>query len=432
MRQPYHKIVLIVPPSPWLISDRDIPMMGPLCLSAYLKQYGRCDVDVCDLSSLDMKDWYIPVGDIYGVTGVSPQFIYMRDIIEIIKARENKPVIVGGVHATVYPDHIFKYTKADACVLGDGEEVLYRIMKGDDWISIPGVKTREMEVDFFAYPFRDLSDLPYPDRKAIDYFSYLVPRTFNYMYPEAKREGSIITGRGCPSNCAFCANKKISGNRIRLMDPLRVVNELGHMVYHFGVEVVNFLDDTFIINKKRVHTICSLIKQRIPNLKWFCLTRADCVDQELLLDMKSAGCLSLAIGFESGSDRILRLMNKGITIEQAKAGIKEISSSGLLINGQLIVGFPTETDEDVELTAKFIKESPEVDTFGLHVFQPFPGCDVWEHPDKYGIEIDKETDFSDYHTIGRHDGLYSHDPVVDARYRYLKDIIGDRSRELRK
>lgn len=97
----------------------------------------------------------------------------------------------------------------------------------------------------------------------------------------------------------------------------------------------------------------------------------------------------------------------------------------------MIVGFPTETDEDIELTAKFIRENPEIDTIGLHIFQPFPGCDVWENTEKYGIEIDKDTDFSDYHTVGNHQGDYSSDPVLDARFKYLHDIIGNRSRELR-
>jgi len=193
--------------------------------------------------------------------------------------------------------------------------------------------------------------------------------------------------------------------------------------------MVNFLDDTFILDKKRVYRICQLLKP--SGLKWFCLTRADCIDRDLLLEMKSAGCLSVAIGFETGSDRLLQLMNKKITVAQARECVKVVSSTGLMINGQLIVGFPTEGLKDVHLTEQFIKDNPEVDTFGLHMFQPFPGTDVWDHPDKYGITIDRDTDFSDFHTIGRHDGKYHNDPVLDARYRYLKSVLGDRSRELR-
>jgi len=416
----YNKIVLIIPPSPWLISDRDIPMMGVLYLSSYIKSKGF-DVSVCDLSGLEEKDWYIPVGDIYGVTGVSPQFVYMKRIIEKLKEREpDKPVIVGGVHATCLPNHVLENTMADACVVGEGEAILARIMDG--WEPIINNSVYQGSPMYL-----DLA--PMPDRGAIDYFSYLTPRTFGYM-ANVRREGSIITGRGCPFACRFCASKTLYGGTTRFHSPARVAAEMAVMRDSYGVEMVNFLDDTFILSKGRVASICRLLEPM--GMKWFCLTRVSDPDTGLFLKMKDAGCLSLAIGFESGSNRILEKMNKKATIEQAKTFIKDVSKTGLMINGQLIVGFPGETDEDVELTAKFIRETPEVDTFGLHVFQAFPGCDVWNNPDKYGAVIDRNTDFSDYHTIGRHDGRYHKDDVIDGRYRYLKSVIGDRSRELRK
>lgn len=422
------KIVLIIPPSPWLISDRDIPMLGVLYLTSFLKKHNK-EVVVCDLSGLEEENWYIPVGDMYGITGVTPQFVYMKKIIGILKERDmSRPVIAGGVHATVCPDHILNNTLADACVVGEGEDALLRIVNGEKWGTIPGIKTRA----FYNGRSNILTDLDvcYPDREAIDYYSYLVPRTFGYM-ADVKREGSIITGRGCPFNCSFCGSNFLYGGRVRFNSPLHVIRELTYLYDRFNVQMVNFLDDTFILDKKRVSDICDLISQRIPFLKWFCLTRVDRTDETLLVKMKKAGCMSLAIGFESGSDRILGLVNKKATVEQASACVKAVSKIGLMINGQLMVGFPTETDADVEMTAKFIRNHPEIDTFGLHVFQPFPGCDIWNNPDKYEVSINKDTDFSDYHTIGKHDGSYHKDPVINDRYLYLKSVIGDRSRELR-
>jgi len=422
--KPIKKLVLIVPPSPWLLSDRDIPMLGPLYIAEYLKR--ECEVAVCDLSGLTEDQWFIPVGDMYGITGVSPQFVYIKKIIGILKDREPlKPVIVGGVHATVYPDHILKNTSADACVVGEGEIPMMLMARGTDWQGINGIKTRDYQVggiQLFAI------DGLMPDRKAIDYYSYLAPRTFGYM-ANVKREGAIITGRGCPYSCSFCASKKMHGGKVRFNSARDVIKEFLYLRDEFGVEMVNVFDDTFILDKRRLYEICHGLKD--SGLQWFCNTRVDCIDRELLLEMKAAGCLSVAVGFESGSPRLLKLMNKKATIEQARECVKVVSSTGLMINGQLICGFPTETDEDVELTEKFIKDNPEVDTFGLHMFQPFPGTDVWENPGKYGIEIDKDTDFSDYHTIGKHDGAYHKDPVLDARYRYLKSVVGNRSRELR-
>ena len=425
MMRKFDKIVLIIPPSPWLISDRDIPMLGILYVAGHVKDI--CEVTVCDLSSIPEEQWFIPVGDLYGITGVSPQFIYIKKIIELLKGREpHKPVVVGGAHATVLPNHILDNTMADACILGEGEISLADIIIGEDWQTIAGVRTRNKEGiiskgnPYFCH---------HPDRKAIDYYSYLVPRTFGYM-ANVKREASIITGRGCPYSCAFCASKKMHGNQVRFTPSYVVINEFLYLRNEFGVEMVNVLDDTFILDKKRVYEICQGLKGQ--GIKWFCLTRADCVDKELLIEMKKAGCLSLAIGFETGSDRLLKLMNKRITVEQSRECVKIASEAGFMINGQLMTGLPTETDEDVELTKKFIEDNPEVDTFGLHMFQPYPGTDIWDHPEKYDIVIDKDTDFSDYHTIGKHNGKYHKDPLLDARYRYLKSVIGNRSRELRK
>lgn len=418
------KLVLIIPPSPWLISDRDIPMLGVLYLAAYVKPL--CEVVVCDLSGLPEKYWFIPVGDLYGITGVSPQFIYIKKIIELLKGREpHKSVIAGGVHATVLPEHILNNTLADACILGDGEVALSNIIRGDDWKDIENLQTRNCK----GIICNGLPHVFHPDRRAIDYYSYLVPRTFGYM-ADVGREASIITGRGCPYSCAFCASKKMHGNKPVFNPAHAVVDEFLQLRDEFGVEMVNVLDDTFILNKKRVYDICQGLKGQ--GIKWFCLTRVDHVDKELLVEMKEAGCLSLAIGFETGSNRMLEFLNKKATVKQAKECVKIAKEVGFLVNGQLMVGLPTETEGDVELTRKFIESTPEVDTFGLHMFQPYPGSDIWEHPEKYGITINKDTDFSDYHTIGKHDGEYHSDPILDNRYRYLKTVIGNRSRELRK
>jgi len=426
------KIVLIIPPSPWLITDREIPFYGILHIASVLKQNTNCDVDVCDLSSLPKDKWFIPIGDLYGVTGVTPNFIYIRDIITLLKEREpDKPVIVGGVHATVLPEHILQKTMADACVLGEGENTICKIVEGVDWRDIPGMMTREFNTGFPPL-IQNLDILPLPDRDMIDYYSYLPSTLFNYLDTSVKREGSLFTARGCYFNCSFCSSKRIHQGRVRFRSAEAVVDEFVYLRDKFGVEMVNVLDDTFAFNRKRAFKICELLMERKVGVKWFCLVRTDDVDFDLMLAMKKAGCLSVAPGFESGSNRILKLLNKKMTIETSRNCVLAAHKAGLMINGQLMVGLPTETEEDIELTAELVKNNPEVDTFGLHTFYPFPGSDIWENPKKYSIEIDKDTDFSDYHSVGNHQGAYHSDPVIDGRFRYLKSVIGDKSRELRR
>jgi anaerobic magnesium-protoporphyrin IX monomethyl ester cyclase len=419
------KAVLIIPPSPWLISDRDQPLTGILYIASYLKSRGY-EVQVCDLSGMTEENWYIPIGHIYGITGVTPNFPYVKKIIDTLKTREpTKMVVVGGVHATVLPQHVLDNTKADVCVIGEGENTFLELMEGKKSLkNIDGIVTRE----FTTKPRKlekNLDVFPYPDRNSIDYYSYLVPQTYKYL--SSDREGSIITSRGCPYNCAYCGSYKMHGGKVRFRSADDVFSELLHLKSHYDIGLCNFVDDTFILNKKRLIEICDYIKKL--DIKWFFLTRTDHVDLKLFEKMVDSGCVSVTFGFESGSNKILDVMNKRTTVEQSYEAIKISKKAGLKIRGQMMVGLPFEEDEDIELTADFIKNSREVDAIGLHVFQPYPGCDVWRNPEKYEWDLDE--DFINYHTIGKVGDKLTKNKKIQERYEYLKGIIADRSIEFK-
>ena len=421
------KLILIIPPSPWLISDRDHITTGILYISSYLKVYDY-EVQVCDLAGIPEKYWHIPIGDIYGITGVSPNFPYMKKIIDILKNREpHKTIVVGGPHATVFPEHILSNTKADICVIGEGEKTMFEIMWGVDLKKLKGIMTR----DFITPPrplIKNLDIIPFPDRDSVDYYNYMRPQTYKYLSNGGNElESSIITSRGCPYKCSFCASHSIHKGIVRYRSAENVINELKMMKEKYGIKMCNFVDDTFTMNKKRLIKICEGIKDL--DIKWFFLTRVDKVDLDTFKMMKDAGAVSVTYGFESGSNKVLEVLKKYTTVEQAYNAIKISDESGLKVRGQLMVGMPSETKEDVEMTAKFIKNSPTVETFGLHVFQPYPGCDVWNNPDKYNWNINKDTDFNDFHTIGKPDTKLTSDKKIQDWYDYLKNIISDRSIE---
>ena len=128
--------------------------------------------------------------------------------------------------------------------------------------------------------------------------------------------------------------------------------------------------------------------------------RADLAQKDRLELMRDSGCIGIVYGFETGSDKILKLMNKGVTAKQNYEAAELTHKLGMKVRGQMVVGFPGETNKTIFDTRLFIENSP-VDHWGIHTFQPFPGSDVWENPEKYKIEIDKNTDFSDWHTIGK-------------------------------
>ena len=408
------KLVFILPPSPWLMSDRDQPFLGALYVIAYVKYWGY-EVQVCDLSGLPEEYWHIPVGDVYGITGTTPHFPYMKKIIDKLKDREpHKKVVVGGVHASVLPNHILQNTKADICVVGEGESVMLDIMN-DDSNGNKIVKGK---------PFEDLDFLPFPDRNSIDYYDYLIPQTYKYLISKTK-EASIITGRGCPYNCSFCASNKLYRNKVRFRSATNVYYELRDLKNDYDIGMCNFVDDTFILNKRRVREICDKVKHL--DIKWFFLTRVDHVDYDLFVKMREAGCISVTFGFESGSNKVLKGIRKNTTVEEAYNAIDIAKRAGFKIRGQLMVGMPFETDQDVEATAEFIRKANKVDKFGLHVFQPYPGCDVWENPSRYGWKIDKDTNFDKYHTIGKPEARLTDDNKIWNWYNYLKSVIGQRS-----
>lgn len=420
------KVVLIIPPSPWLISDTDLPFLGILYVASYLEKR-NINVQLCDLSGLEENQWKIPVGDYYGITGTSPNFIQIKAIIKKLKERKNAFVIVGGAHATTLPGHILKNTQADVCVIGEGEAVMYQLLHSPT-NEVPNIAYLDSDgkiVRTDSAPLvKDIDTFPPPDLDLIDFYRYSKSQTFKYLLGEC-REATLITSRGCPFNCNFCAQWQIWGGKVRSHSIERTIQEVKDLIRKYGVELIYILDDTFVVSKKRVYQFCDEIKK--IGIKWHCLNRVDCCDYDLLMAMKEAGCLQFVFGLESGSNGILKKMNKRTTVEQAYEAIEVCEKVGIKIRGQMIVGFPGETWDTVEETAQFIRKARYVDAFGVHIFQPFPGCSVWCTPEKYDYVLDKGTDFEDYHTIGKADFKPKKSPEVVMWFEYLKQVVGERN-----
>ena len=422
------KVVLIIPPSPWLISDTDLPFLGILYVASYLEER-NINVQLCDLSGLEESQWKIPVGDCYGITGTSPNFPQIRSIVEKLKERENACVVVGGPHATTLPEHVLNNTKADACVIGEGEVVMLNLLHLPI-NEVPNVVYRDLSgeiVHTVRAPFSEnIDEFPPPDLDLIDFYRYSKSQTFKYLLGEC-REATLITSRGCPFNCNFCAQSQIWRGKVRSHSIERTIEEIKELIRKYKVELVYILDDTFVISKWRVYEFCEEIKK--IGIKWHCLNRVDCCDYDLLMAMKDSGCLQFVFGFESGSNKMLEKMNKRVTVERAYEAINTCEKTGIRIRGQMIVGFPGETEETVEETAQFIRKANYVDAFGIHIFQPFPGCSVWQTPEKYGYELNKDTNFEDYHTIGKADFKPNKSSDIVRWFNYLKRVAGDRNIE---
>ena len=395
------RINLIIPPSPWLISDTDIPWLGVLYLSAYLKNHGHA-VEVTDLAGVDLNSWAPDKRyKFYGITGTSAHFPQIKTISETIRmVHENAIIVVGGPHATLASKQLLADTKADICILGPGEKRFLDLIEGRNvdgitfWEEHLGVKTIQTIPQSIFSESYDMAVLP--DYEGIDFKKYLPSQTYKYLLGIVN-EATIFTTLGCPFRCNFCAQHKMrmKTRHIPLQD---VERNITYLKTKYKVKLFYISDDTFGFEKSRFGDLCNLFKKK--KITWHCLLREDLEERSRLEIMKDSGCIGIVYGFETGSNKILKAMNKGVTAQQNYEAAYLTHTLGMKVRGQMVVGFPGETDKTISETEHFITNTP-VDHWGIHTFQPFPGSDVWENPEKYKIKIDKNTDFSDWHTIGK-------------------------------
>jgi len=195
--------------------------------------------------------------------------------------------------------------------------------------------------------------------------------------PRRARLSTILTSRGCPYNCIFCWN---SWRDIpyRFNSAERVIEEIKHLIEKYAVSAIWFHDDHLLINKPRVKKICKLLKENEIDILWGCNSRVDTIDYDTLKTIKDAGCKQVDFGFESGSQRILDVLNKKTTVEQNLKAIKLCRKVGLNFQGSFIIGSPTETLKDIKKTEKFIIDN-NIENFQLCIMTAYPGTQLWNY-----------------------------------------------------
>lgn len=379
------KVILIAPSSPWLISDQvEIPL-GILYLASWIRNNGY-DVEVIDLSGNKELD-VIPEADIYGIGFVTPQFQFAVKILKQIKATYPLSVVIaGGPHATALPQDVL-YEGFDAVVRGEGENAILDILRN-------GITKPIYDITYM----QDLDLLPFPAWDLINMENY-VPNigVVGYMNTSEKREINMIATRGCTGKCAYCTKYK---GPLRWRSIENIKEEIIILVDKYKVNRIFFVDDNIVINKPFLKSICSLMKDL--SLPWHCLGRADQVNEGICMKMKDSGCMGIDFGIESGSQKILNIINKGTTVEQQANGIKSAYTAGLKVRAQFMVGLPQETDDDHKENIKFMNNYGKyVAKWGIHIFVPYPTCDIWDNPNSYGYNIGTNPDFSTFQTIGK-------------------------------
>ena len=261
----------------------------------------------------------------------------------------------------------------DILVTGEGEEVLPRIISGEELAQIPNLYYREggeIKKTERVIPTSDLDALPFPALNLLPMDKYIQ----SWFQVEPYRGTSILSSRGCPYVCTFCQPtlRYIFGDKIRQRSPENVIAELKNLKERFGIEAFMFQDDTFNFNPGWIEKFCKLMIVEKLNLVWGCNVRANLTREDHLKMMKEAGLRKINIGLESASQRILDdIYNKKITINQVRASVAAAKKVGLLVQGYFIIGAPTETAEEIEATIKYAVNL-DIDMATFSICTPLP------------------------------------------------------------
>lgn len=304
--------------------------------------------------------------NIVGLTATTPLAIDAYRIADFCR-KERILTVMGGVHATILSEEAIKH--ADIVIKDEGEIALLKIARGE---IKPGIIKGSI-ID-------DIDEIPPPSRHLMKMDFYLrakdrQPHSYLYFVPPRTKVAAMLTSRGCPFNCIFCHNSwKVLPYRFNSVE--RVLDEINNLIGNYGVQAIFFIEDNFFVNKKRVQDICRGILKNKFQLIWGGNARVDNVDKETLTLAREAGCRQITFGFESGSQRILNILKKRATVDQAREAIRLCKEVGLAVNGTFMIGNPTETPEDIKMTQEFIKNNP-IDSSGLCITTPFPGTELW-------------------------------------------------------
>lgn len=321
--------------------------------------------------------------EIIGISATTPLIEDAFSTARIIKRlNPDKKIVLGGVHATALPFEILNKCKdIDIIVIGEGERTMVEICSETPLEHIDGIVYRNNNGKIIKNENRklikDIDEINYPSRELLNMDFYLQPST-QIIFGYNCRATSIVSSRGCHGNCGFCAGRILSRGCVRFHSAEYTIKEIEKIISDYKIEGLFFVDEMFLNNRERVIELCNqMIDKRISqNIVWGIQIRVDSVDHELLQLMKKAGCVQVEYGFESGSNRVLKSMNKQITREQIIQASDITRKVGIRQLANIIVGWPYETLKDLEKTVSLL-ERTKPDFVSWHEFKPLPGSKGW-------------------------------------------------------
>jgi radical SAM superfamily enzyme YgiQ (UPF0313 family) len=262
-------------------------------------------------------------------------------LAESIRQKLTIPILVGGNHATAMAEYLLKSSKAiDFIILGEGELTVPKLVESLDdrrlLRDIPGIVYRECD-----------TIIKNSDAPLIENLDLIPDPAYDLLPMHKYGRYNIITSRGCPFNCSYCASNVIFKRRVRYRSPKKVIDEIEHLLKHYGHKQIWFSDDTFTTNTRYTESFLDELIHRSLKITWSCLTRIDVVKKDLLMKMKCSGCIYISDGIESGNQELLNSIGKKITVQEILSTLKITHDVGLTQYGFFIVGFPGESSDTI-------------------------------------------------------------------------------------
>jgi anaerobic magnesium-protoporphyrin IX monomethyl ester cyclase len=387
-----------------------VPPLGLMYLSSYIRPHGY-EPHIIDLKieRLDDAELVRRVRqlnpDVIGIGAFTPDLHAFHSTAQLMKRSfPSVPLVVGGPHASTDPDDAVANEAVDCAVLGEGEatflDVLNTLAAGRSLDQVPGLALRGSKGRAVRTaprePIRDLDAIPFPAWELVDLNRYARFYSFSPMRPRPYM--AVFTSRACPYQCTYCHT--IFGKEFRCRSPENVVAELRELKERYNINTIEVCDDIFNLNWRRSTEVCQAIaaanlgtRMAFPNG-----LRADIMRDDLLQAMVDAGTYFISYAIESGSPRIQKFIKKRLDLERAREVIARTVRAGIYVNGFFMMGFPTETREEVQMTIDY-GCSTRLHSATFFLLNPFRGTEIYEQAAKEGMTLlNNDPSYTVYHS----------------------------------
>lgn len=362
---------------------RPYPPLGLLYISSYLDKTG-VEHQVFDSTFSSSEEQFKAIRSLKPkVLAVYVNLMTRKNVVALMRSINEDPeldirIILGGPETRYHIEEFLDHG-ADILVIGEGEKTAHEVISAilsdrDDLSQIDGIafrkngkttKTKERE------KIKDLDEITFPARERIDMEPYL--STWKEHHGGSCL--SVSTMRGCPYTCKWCS-RAVYGLSYRRMSPKRVVDELEYLNNKYGADRYWFVDDVFTVSHKWMTAFVNELEKRNVKIQYECITRADRMNDEVIELLRRSGCFRVWIGAESGSQRIIDKMDRRVKVEQVRDMIIASKAKGLEAGTFIMLGYPGETQEDIEATIEHLKTS-DPDQFTITLTYPIKGTELW-------------------------------------------------------